>query len=163
MELTLKNYIEDAKKNISKEYPAIGTVSDRDLSEMLGLNPTAVNQWVKRESYPSDDTMVRLSCLAQIDPAVGLLDLNIWRSNGLSKNSYKIIRKYMSCFAELAKKEGREIVKVGTALCFIMLIFATPANAKNSGVDLLHYRNDTVYYGKFKRFFRFLMLNLKNA
>lgn len=78
---TVDFYIERAKDNS-------GASSDRKLGTLLGLSEIAVSNWRNGRSWPSDDVMVKLSKICGIDPDIGLLDLNLWRSSGDAKEAY---------------------------------------------------------------------------
>lgn len=67
--------------------------SDRKLCEAIGLKPTAITQWRTRRAWPTDTAMIRISELANVDPAEGLIDLNIWRSDGEASSIYTRMRK----------------------------------------------------------------------
>lgn len=66
-----------------------GYKSDRELGLELGLKTSAVNQWRKGRSFPSDDTMCRLSWMTGEDLEEALLNLNIWRSSGAIQRAYQ--------------------------------------------------------------------------
>lgn len=66
-----------------------GIPSDRQLAVRLGLSQQTVNHWRTKRTWPSDETMVKLAELAQMDIAQALLDLNQWRSQSTAtRNAY---------------------------------------------------------------------------
>ena len=79
-------YIEEAKTRT-------GIKSDRKLAEMVGLAPNATFFWKSGRAFPSDEAMFKLAKIAGINPLVGLIDLNIWRSNGATQKAYQEIQK----------------------------------------------------------------------
>ena len=91
-----------------------GIKSDRRLGEFLGLAAITPSHWRKGRAFPSDDAIMKLSRLAGIDPAVGLMDLNTWRNNGETKEEYvKILQK----------------LTLGLALVFGLTAFSLPSHA----------------------------------
>ncbi|MEX2298372.1 MAG: hypothetical protein WD715_13230 [Dongiaceae bacterium] len=116
-----------------------GIESDRQLSAALGLSGPGVCIWRTRRAWPKDEAMIRLSTLAGIDQAEGLLDLNQWRVEGTAQTVYR----------EMARRLA------GTAA---MLLFALGVTL-GSGNDAIAGTNAaqvnalcryTVYYGKYK-------------
>lgn len=86
--MQIDDYLDRAKDRNSIQ-------SDRKLSDALGHSQTAITQWRTRRAWPTDKVMVKLSKLAGIDPAEGLLDLNIWRSDGEAVSIYSRMKKAM--------------------------------------------------------------------
>lgn len=87
------SYLETARQKVA-QVTGVPSISDRQLSEMLGLNPSAVNQWRKRGTYPTDETMIQIAVLANKNEAAALMALNEWRSEGdAAKQSYKILKR----------------------------------------------------------------------
>ena len=75
-------YVEAAIKNS-------GVTSDRKLAALMNMSPNVVSFWRSRKVLPSDEVMVRLAQVGGIDPFIALLDLNMWRSEGAAKTTYK--------------------------------------------------------------------------
>lgn len=72
-----------------------GVKSDRQLSHLLGLANNAVNVYKSKGVLPNDETMIKLSKLAGVDPALALIDLSIWRTDGEAKKTYaSILQKF---------------------------------------------------------------------
>lgn len=90
MNSVLLSYIEKARQTIAKRY-GIASISDRHLSEAIGLNPAAVNQWRKRNTFPTDETMIALAHFAGINPAKALLELNAMRTKGEVSQFYSML------------------------------------------------------------------------
>ena len=86
----INTYLDAAKERTNSP-------SDRKLSLLIGLAPGALNHYRTGRAHPDDDTMTKLAALAGMDPQAALLDLNIWRSEGLAKSAY----------IELARRLGR--------------------------------------------------------
>ena len=71
--MTLFDYIDKAKENR-------GFSSDRQLAKALNISPNTTSQWRNRGVFPTDDTMRIIAIMADEDPDLALLELNIWRS-----------------------------------------------------------------------------------
>ena len=65
-----------------------GITSDRKLSERLELSINTAFEYRKRGKLPSDETMLKLAELGNIDPDDALLMLNVWRTTGEAKKRY---------------------------------------------------------------------------
>ncbi len=75
-----------------------GCTSDRKLSLLLGKGIGAVGFYRARGVLPEDDTMLHLAKIAGIDPAIALLDLSSWRTEGEARLTYsKILQKITGC------------------------------------------------------------------
>lgn len=105
-----------------------GVKSDRKLAEMAGLAPNAAFFWKSGRALPSDETMVRICQLAQVDPVIGLLDLNIWRTTGFTQKTY----------VNMAKKLAQVAL-----LLMVMAMPTLPAHADILSSD----KSVSVYYG----------------
>lgn len=115
-----------------------GFKSDRQLSKAIGCGEPTLLRIRRGWGYPSEDNMMKLGELAGIDRASALLLLNMWKAEGEAKNTYMDILRRVSA----------------TALCFIIMVTASPSFAHNIPLKMFHYVNDTVYYGKRKKFLR---------
>lgn len=108
METILARYVELARQNIARTHPT-GRVSDRQLSQHLNLNPAAINQWRKRQTYPSDDVMLKLAYFAEVNPAQALMDLNYMRSTGNARECYSILARVLSRQPSFKIEDGETI------------------------------------------------------
>lgn len=70
-----------------------GISSGRKLGLELGLSEASITQFRTGRAFPSDTVMIKLATLAGIDPDVGLLDLNLWRTTGEAKAGYARLLK----------------------------------------------------------------------
>ncbi len=117
--MTLDEIIDQAKdkKNIQ---------SDSQLARVLGWSDGVVSQYRKGRSYPSDDTMLKLSVMASITEEEGLMLLNMWRSQ--SSGARKVYRKLY--------EEAVPMIRwvIGLALLPAMII-ASPMNSDASTVN----------------------------
>lgn len=113
-------------KNKAKERTAIK--SDRKLSKELGLSENAMTQFCTGRAFPSDDTMIRLSEMAGIDPMIALIDLNTWRTRGFTQKTYMTM--------------GQRLAQVALTLV-IMGIPALPVHAEFLSSD----KSVSIYYG----------------
>lgn len=77
-------YIEKAKEEI-------GATSDRELSIHLGLAPNAVHGWQEKNVIPSDTSLIKLAVLAKEPPQKAVLELNIWRNEGATRETYETL------------------------------------------------------------------------
>jgi len=91
----LLSYLEKARNNFMTENH-FTTLSDREFSTALGLNPSAINQWRKRNVLPNDLTMIKIAILAGVPVEIALLELNAWRSKDLAQVVYKNILKKLT-------------------------------------------------------------------
>lgn len=84
---TIEDYVQIAIRN--KNFS-----SNNKLAEALGLSHASLSRWLNGKSWPDDASMIKLCQLAGIDPAIGLMDLNAWRSPASVKTYYsKILEK----------------------------------------------------------------------
>ncbi len=64
--------------------------SDRQLARRISLRSVGnVHYWRSGKGLPSDDHMLKLCELAGIKPEVGLIYLNIWRTGGSARTTYR--------------------------------------------------------------------------
>ena len=70
--------------------------SDRQLAFRLEQSAGNVYMWRSKKTMPSDDTIVKLAQLGKKDVCKALIDLNIWRSEGNSKNTYIAMAEYLN-------------------------------------------------------------------
>lgn len=70
---TIKDYISEAQKKQ-------GIPSNNKLAYALGITPTSLSEIYKGKNLPSDETMIKLSELAEISEDEALLDLSVWRA-----------------------------------------------------------------------------------
>ncbi len=73
-----------------------GFSSDRKLDAELGYSGNFISYLRKRKSLPSEDKMVELAMLAKVDPAVALIHLRIWNTQGAAQKTYKDILQNLS-------------------------------------------------------------------
>ena len=90
-----------------------GNISDSQLGVNITGRPGIVHTYRHRNVLPSDTAMIKLCQLADIDPAEGLLWLNIWRSEGPAKKTYKGLLDKLSKSAAAAAL--LPLVIIGTA------------------------------------------------
>lgn len=68
-----------------------GLTSDRELARRLAVSAGAVNFYRSKRTWPSEDTIIKLAELAEIDAAEAIIELNIWRSKGPEADIYRDI------------------------------------------------------------------------
>lgn len=90
--------------------------SDRALARAIGMSSPTLFRIRQGFGFPSEENMMKLGELAGIDHASALLLLNMWKAEGEAKSTYRDILSRLSTAA---------------ALCFVMVIVATPANAQS--------------------------------
>ncbi|TAN55075.1 MAG: hypothetical protein EPN20_20745 [Magnetospirillum sp.] len=109
-----------------------GLSSDRQLANHLGLSPGPVCQYRTKRTWPAPATMARIAELAGYDPAIALVELNIWKEqDGKARDVYSRI---------LAKLTGA----AATVLLLICSIAPTSAQTVNKSTWNEPY---SVYYG----------------
>lgn len=59
-----------------------GVASNNKLAKMLGISSNYISQLSQGKALPSDETMIKIAELANMDIEAALLDLSIWRSSG---------------------------------------------------------------------------------
>ncbi len=75
-----------------------GIKSNRKLGAELGISEGAMSHFKTRRVFPSDETMIRLARLAEVDDLVALMDLHIWKAeNDDTRAAYTQILKRISC------------------------------------------------------------------
>jgi transcriptional regulator with XRE-family HTH domain len=77
-------YIERAKANQGFKY-------DNQLEEALGFKSSMIAIIKKGKKHLSEEKMIELAKLANIDPWVALIDLNILKSSGEVRSQYEDI------------------------------------------------------------------------
>ena len=60
-----------------------------ELARELGITPQSLSNWGRRGMFPSDDHMLRLADLLNVNRAAALMHLNIWRAPGEAATVYK--------------------------------------------------------------------------
>jgi transcriptional regulator with XRE-family HTH domain len=127
---TVDDYLDRAKD-------AAGINSDRALSQALGVSHGSVSQIRTKRAWPSDELMIRLADLAGMDRGQALLDLNIWRSDGVARSIYKRLAR-----------------AVAAALLVYALAFSgqpNPAQAASySATTSAHVQPNTIRYRRFR-------------
>ena len=66
--------------------------SDLALDRALGLKPGATCSYRIKRSWPSDETIIKIAEIAELDPKEALLDLNIWRAEGNAVLFYQMLK-----------------------------------------------------------------------
>lgn len=69
--------------------------SDRELCRRLGINIAALPRYRNGTYVPTDDRMVRICLASGIQPERGLLYLNLWRSRGDARTTYRRLLKIL--------------------------------------------------------------------
>lgn len=110
--------------------------SDNQLNKMMNFSGSSISFWRVGKSLPSDDKMVELAKLAEVDPLIALIDLNTWRSSGDAKKAYKRLLEKITA----------------AAFCLLILTASPPANAAFSP-ELLQKRIYTLSHQRY-RFYR---------
>ncbi len=124
---TLLWYLDRALSNFEN-------MSDRKLAARLEVSPSVINAYRHKHTFPSDQKMIEIAALAQVPAYVALIDLNLWRTDGVANETYS---------------EIKEILKRISAIIIAVLISISPLSAKaNVNVEYGYYGNGTVYYGK---------------
>jgi hypothetical protein len=119
--------------------------SDRELTRRLGLVGSAISHWRTKRTWPSDKTMIELAELAGEDPRVGLLDLNLWRSESAPvRLAYERIRNALAAAAAIAIVAVSTLASPAqaapeTALDILWEIILHAANALSSKARRLFY------------------------
>lgn len=137
-------YIDKARQNS-------GATSDRKLSELIGMAPNTAFFWRSKKSFPSDDTMIRLAEIAQIDPQIALVELNAWRNHGT---------KAAPIYERMAAMLRGVVLTVVLALAFLMVTSDNSAHASQVVQNALFSATDNgansnyVYYGKREYYLR---------
>lgn len=103
-----------------------GAPSDRTLGVELGLSPNSLTNYRTRRAWPSDQAMIRLAELADIDPDIALMDLNAWRAKADD------VRDRYTNLARMLEKAG---VAVAAAIIAVVGI-AAPTETKAEQTDV---------------------------
>ncbi len=85
------NKIRDIEWYLDEAKQIQGHSSDRQLCLSLGRKSSYTTHLRKKAMLPSPDSMIEISKLAGIDPAIALMDLAIWNSDGEAKKTYSTI------------------------------------------------------------------------
>ena len=67
------------------------TASDSNLARKVDITRAALSAYRKGASFPSDANMVKLAMRAKLDVGECLLLLNVWRSEGVARKTYKAL------------------------------------------------------------------------
>lgn len=112
------------------------------LAQILGINRSNFTHWSTGRALPDDETMLKLSRLAGVDPGVALIDLNIWRSEGDARQRYVAIRSFLTSI----RKDVKSLAKTTLMLLFAFaFLCVSHSDASASGnVQAM----PSVYYGK---------------
>lgn len=102
--------------------------SDLALNRIMGFKSSVASQLRSGKMMLSEEKMIELCRLAEIEPSQGLLDLNYWRSTGPAKSIYKRLA---------------EVAQTASLTCFALLISMAPALAmcKVLTIDIIYYVN----------------------
>lgn len=71
----------------------LNITSDRKLAGALGVDPKLIGQYRRLEKLPSDNTMMNICLASGIEPELGLLRLNIVRTDGRASAIYRRMLK----------------------------------------------------------------------
>ncbi len=64
------------------------TVTDSNLARKIDITRSSIALYRKGASFPSDATMVVLAKRAKLNPDECLLLLNVWRTEGVARETY---------------------------------------------------------------------------
>jgi hypothetical protein len=81
--------------------------SDRALARALAVDPTSFIHWRRGDEYPTDERMIRICAAADVPVAHGLLYLNIWRSSGDARATYRVICQELDSNAVLSAEDKK--------------------------------------------------------
>ena len=113
-----------------------GFKSDSQLDRALGFKGSMTSFLRAGKSGISPEKMHDLCVLGEIDPAVGLMDLAAWNSQGKAKKTYQ----------DILQKIGMAIF---TGAIITIFYSQNPANAAQiKPPPLSNTKSATVYYGK---------------
>lgn len=114
--------------------------SDRDLAKAAGVTKNAISQFRTKRTWPADETQLRLCHLAGIDPSIGLLWLNIWRSQGRARIVYQ----------QLSAKLGAAALSIFIGLMVFGMDSAQAAEKPALSVAYtVQEQPNSIYYGKY--------------
>lgn len=78
---TFDNYLSEARRKQNAS-------SNNQLAKILGISSNYISQLSQGKCLPSDETMIKIAELAEMDAEAALIDLAIWRSSG-NENTQK--------------------------------------------------------------------------
>lgn len=113
-----------------------GAPSERVLGEQVGLAPNSLSNYRTGRAFPSDQIMERLAELADADPDMALIDLNIWRAK-----TDTVRDRYTRLARMLEKASAAVIVAVGIVG---LLAAPTGTHAEQNDAPAAY----SVHYGK---------------
>lgn len=118
-----------------------GAKSDRQLSEMMGYSSKIVCQLRNNPKFnPSDEMMIKIADIANVERETALLDLGYWRSSGAAREVYKGMMQRVGAFASI--------------FLFVSATFAAIPN-KAQAIELASEKvasSFTIYYGKCRHY-----------
>lgn len=91
---------------LSSVFAAESGLTDGRLADDLSVHKNAVRNWRHQRTLPSDQSMLLLCSRAKIEPVLGLLFLNIWRSEG------RVRATYMGALQRLAAENKSGVPKL---------------------------------------------------
>jgi hypothetical protein len=125
-------------------------LTDRQLGPFLGRGVGTVSHWRCKRAWPADDTMIALAEVAGLDPEQALIDLNIWRSSGETRRIYERLADHLAAAPALG---------LALALCLAGHLFFSTAST-GYAAQASHKTSLTIYYGKFRRRFGTVLVNI---
>lgn len=104
MSPSVDDYIDAAKARLN-------LASDRALDRYLGFKSTSVGFWRRRKALPSEPMMMALAAASGSDPALALIDLQIWKAEARrdmgTSSVFQMIRARLALLpGEMAKSPG---------------------------------------------------------
>lgn len=108
-----------------------GLNSDRELGDRLGISRQGINQYKKHNVFPSNAAMVKLAELAGIDPKIGIIDLQIWRSRNDDADETTI-----RVLAAIKEKLGAPMIAAVGLIAAILSLSPVDAEAARMGQTL---------------------------
>lgn len=126
---TIEFYIENAKEKL-------GFKSDIALARHLGLSNAAIPVWKTRGCVPKNETMIELAKIIGIDPAIALMDAQIWQSKGQTRAVYSRILQKLTAAA--------------IALALLFPVYSLDIRKYENRKNLTY----TIYYGNYPLFFK---------
>lgn len=111
--------------------------SDRQLGQALNYSGNQIFYLRKQSSNPSDEKMVAIAKMAGESTEIALLDLAMWRTHGVAKNTYA------SILQKISQVTAMIIALVGFTLA------PTPSHAAQQNIDnVSNDLSEYVNYGK---------------
>ncbi|HEY2071687.1 MAG TPA: hypothetical protein VGG48_19160 [Rhizomicrobium sp.] len=86
----------------------LGVNSGRSLARALNISSGLLSRYQLKQSVPNDETMLRICALANVDPARGLLLVNMWRSKSHARAIYARLLKGLPAIADEDTKNSRK-------------------------------------------------------